>query len=243
MNLIIDFGNTRTKMAIFHGNNIINLKTYDNLFVCDAEFILQNYPEIDKCILSVTGSADEGLIIYLKNTFTEFIELTGNTPVPFKNKYESPATLGSDRIASIAGAMAIYPGSNVLVIDSGTAITFEFIDKSENYLGGNISPGLETRFKALHTFTNKLPLLSLNENFNLIGKNTQDAVVSGVQNGVLLEIDGYINSLIREYPDLKTILTGGDAEFLAGKLKSPIFMELNLVLIGLNIILEFNFKK
>lgn len=240
MNLIIDIGNTRIKVAIFDNNTIAELKIFDVLKLSDIEALLYKFPEIDKCIFSCVGEKEESLVGSLKNNVSAFIELTGNIPLPFNNKYESKATQGSDRIAAIAGAQVIFPDSNVLIIDAGTTITFDFIDASGTYKGGNISPGVDARFKSLHTFTKKLPLLSKKEIKNLWGINTNQAIESGVQNGIVFEIGGYIELLQKYYKNLKTIITGGDAEFLANKIKSIIFAESNLVLIGLNRILEYN---
>jgi type III pantothenate kinase len=243
MNLVIDIGNTRTKAAIFNNNVITDQKTFDDVKVSDIEQQLQLFTEIDKCILSNVGQPDESLVDYLQYVLPKFIELTGNTPVPFKNQYESKSTQGADRIAAVAGAQLIFPASDVLIIDAGTTITYDFLSASGAYKGGNISPGIDIRFQALHTFTQNLPLLSRNENRNDLGINTIQAIESGVQNGVIYEIEGYLHSLQKKFKNLKIILTGGDAEFLANKFKNIIFVESNLVLIGLNSILEYNVGK
>ncbi len=240
MNLILDIGNTRTKAAIFDNDNIVDIKIFNEPLVCDIEFLLRNYPTANNCILSMTGNIDKSIFQYLSNTFPGLIELKGSTPLPFLNNYKSKETQGPDRIAAIAGATVVFPGANVLVIDAGTAITFDFIDSSANYFGGNISPGIEMCFKALHTFTQKLPLLSKSGAESIFGDNTENAIICGVQNAIVFEIEGYIKVLNKDYPDLITIITGGDAEFLAGKIKSTIFADLNLVLIGLNKILQYN---
>ena len=240
MNLVIDIGNSRTKVAIFNNNELVELKVFEDLLVCDIEFVLRNYPDTRNCIVSVTGTFEENLQQYLKNTFPNLVELTGFTPLPFINNYETKQTQGSDRIAGVAGSQKQFPKLNVLIIDAGTAITFDFIDKNGNYLGGNISPGLEIRFKALNSFTQKLPLLKKNDNFELLGNNTQQAIISGVQNGIIFEIEGCISALQNKYKEVKVIITGGDADFLAGKLKSTIFVNKNIVLSGLNRILDYN---
>ncbi len=243
MNLTIDIGNTKTKVAIFNETKIVELKQFEILQISDLESLYRQYPGIDCCILSSVIETSGLLINYLKNSFKILIELNGNTSLPFKNNYESKTTQGADRIAGIAGSQVLFPGTDVLVIDAGTAITFDFIDASGSYLGGNISPGLGTRFKSLHNFTQKLPLVYKNKDFQLLGNNTGQAIEAGVQNGIIFEIEGYINSFQQKYPKMKTIITGGDAEFLAGKLKKNIFVEMNLVLIGLNRILCYNIKK
>jgi type III pantothenate kinase len=171
---------------------------------------------------------------------TYFIELNEYTDIPIENLYETKSTLGKDRLAAVIGANNIFPDSNVLVIDMGTAITYDFINTSKQFIGGTISPGMEMRFKALNHYTDQLPLLKKNENYQTIGKNTSEAIISGVQNGILFEIDGYINTLKSNYNDIKVILTGGDAIFFDKKLKNTIFVNLNLNFIGLNTILEHN---
>jgi type III pantothenate kinase len=243
MNLAIDIGNTRTKTGIFDNNELIDAKVFNEVFVCDIEFVLQNFPKVDRCIVSATGEMSPDIAGYLENTFPGSIILSGNSPLPFVNEYESKQSQGPDRIAAIAGAQFLFPGSNSLVIDAGTAITFDFIDSNGVYKGGNISPGLELRFKALHNFTEKLPLLSKEDSTGSLAKNSKEAIISGVQNGIMYEIEGYINMLQLAFPDLTIIITGGDADFFANKLKKTIFVNSNLVLIGLNRILEYNVIK
>ena len=240
MNLILDIGNTRTKVAIFDNDKIVDIKIFEELLLCDIEFLLRNYADTNNCILSKTGKIDEILFQYLKNTFPNLIELQSSTNLPFINNYKSKETQGPDRIAAIAGATVIFPNENVLVIDAGTAIKFDFVDASAHYLGGNISPGIEMRFKALNTFTQKLPFLRKSEIEGLLGDNTETAIIYGVQNAVIFEIEGYISAIKKDFPNLKTIITGGDAEFLAGKIKSSTLVDLNLVLKGLNRILHYN---
>jgi type III pantothenate kinase len=240
MNLAIDIGNTRTKIGIFNNHELIDTKVFDEVFVCDIEFVLQNYPEVNRCIVSVVGELNPDISGYLNNTFPALILLSGDSPLPFVNQYESKQTQGSDRIAAIAGAQFLFPNVNALVIDAGTAIKYDLIDSKGNYKGGNISPGLELRFKALHNFTEKLPLLNKEDTTGLLGRNTREAIVSGVQQGIIFEMEGYVNRIQLEYPDLTIIITGGDADFFANQLKKTIFVNLNLVLIGLNRILEYN---
>jgi type III pantothenate kinase len=240
MNLAIDIGNSRTKIGIFSKDELIDTKIFNEVFVCDIEFVLQNYPEVNRCIVSAVGEMIPDIAAYLENTFPGLIILSGNSKLPFANEYESKQTQGPDRIAAIAGAQFLFPNSNSLIIDAGTAIKYDFIDSNGVYKGGNISPGLELRFKALHNFTEKLPLLSKEEINDLLGSNTKDAIVSGVQQGIIFEMEGYINKLLLDYPDLTIIITGGDADFFANQLKKTIFVNSNLVLVGLNRILEYN---
>ena len=166
--------------------------------------------------------------------------LSSETKVPFKNNYETPKTLGVDRIALAAAATKKYPQRNVLIIDAGTCITFDFINKKNEYLGGAISLGIAMRYKALHDYTSKLPLLEMHEVSNFIGTNTNASIHSGVVNGVLNEIEGVIKQYQKKYRDLTIVLTGGDTYFLAKQLKSGIFAHPNFVLEGLHTVLTYN---
>jgi len=177
---------------------------------------------------------------FLRNNVPFLIDLSHTTPLPFKNLYHNPEWLGKDRIAAAAGAYAAYPDTHVLIIDMGTAITLDILTSKGEYIGGNISPGLMMRFRALHAFTSHLPMLEKDEFSADPGTDTRSAIVSGVQKGILYEIKGYIEHFSLLYPDLKAILTGGDADFFADKLKKPIFVVPNLVLSGLNFILDYN---
>ncbi len=192
-------------------------------------------------ISSVTGD-DRGITRLLNKCFPIVIRMDHNTPLPVKSMYKTKETLGNDRIAGVTGANALFPSTNVLVIDAGTAITYDLITRDSVYRGGNITPGLSMRFKALHTYTGKLPLAEKTEHYPLIGEDTISAIVAGVTGGILMEIEGHINALKKVYTDLKAIITGGDAEFFDKKLKNTIFVVPNLISIGLNTILEYNVK-
>ena len=162
------------------------------------------------------------------------------TPLPFKNRYTTPSTLGNDRIALAAAAVCVYPLKNTLVIDAGTCITFDFINSKNEYLGGAISPGIGMRYKSLHQYTGKLPLLSKNEEFKLIGTSTKSSIHSGIINGIICEIKGVIAQYQQDFGDLTIVLTGGDTKFLSKQLKNSIFANQNFLLRGLNKILTFN---
>ena len=243
MNLTIDIGNTRSKFAIFNKGEIIDVIIENKLSIEAIKSILINYPSLENAIISSVRDIDLSITSFLKSNFSFFIELTNKTLVPIENLYKTKNTLGKDRLAAVVGANNIFPNSNVLVIDMGTAITIDFINEKNQYLGGTISPGLEMRFKALNHFTGKLPLLEKNKNFNIIANNTENAIISGVQNGIIFEIDSYINQLKHDYEGLKIILTGGDAIFFDKMLKNTIFVNLNLNHIGLNRIIEHNITK
>lgn len=242
MNLTIDIGNTRSKLAIFENKQIVNTYVFKTINIRDIEEI-KEINKIDSVIISSVKKPDFALINYLNSNFDFFIDLDEHTKVPIDNLYETKSSLGKDRLTAVVGANNIFPNSNVLVIDLGTAITFDFINHKNQYMGGTISPGLSLRFKALNNYTDKLPLLQKKENFKFIGNDTNSAIISGVQSGIIFEINSYINQLKSDYEDLKTILTGGDAIFFDKKLKNTIFVNLNLNFVGLNIILEYNKSK
>ena len=163
--------------------------------------------------------------------------------MPFNNLYKTPNTLGVDRIALVAAAVKQFPNTNVLIIDAGTCITFDFVDVNASYLGGAISPGIKMRYKALNKFTANLPLIDALELHDFIGKNTEESIISGVLNGVKNEINGIIEDYYLKYLDLTVVLTGGDTNFLSKQLKSSIFANQNFLLQGLNEILKFNQHK
>jgi type III pantothenate kinase len=240
VNLVIDIGNTKTKLAVFSNQKMVQEKIVDELTVELIQSLQNQHINLNKAILSSVKDFSEDVKAYLFSAFDQFIELEKETPIPLSNKYETPETLGKDRLAAAVGANGLFPDTNCLVIDVGTAITIDLVSAKNEYLGGNISPGLEMRYKALNHFTSKLPLLSKNEEFTFIGKNTNQAIHNGAINGIIFEIEGYALKLEAEFPDLKVVLTGGDAIFFAKKLKKTIFVVANLVLVGLNRILEHN---
>ncbi len=199
--------------------------------------------QLDQAILSSVKPVDEELIRFLSQNFQLFIELDHHTPLPIENLYETPETLGKDRIAAAVGANELFPGQNILIIDAGTAITYDVVSEKNEFLGGNISLGLQMRFKALNQFTGKLPLINYSDEFQLIGRNTEEAIRAGVQNGILYEIERTIETFNRNYENLQIVMTGGDSIFFDKKLNYSIFVHFNLTLIGLNRILEHNAKK
>ncbi|MBK6986183.1 MAG: type III pantothenate kinase [Bacteroidetes bacterium] len=175
------------------------------------------------------------------NAIIPTIIFNSETKIPLTNLYQSASTLGSDRLAASIGAYYLYPNANVLVIDAGTCIKYNFTNSKNEYLGGGISPGIQMKFKALQTFTSKLPLVEVDFSYNeLIGNNTQNSILSGVLNGTIAEIDGVIDYYKLKFTDTICVLTGGDSEYLAKRLKNSIFAHQNLVLKGLNDILNFN---
>lgn len=215
----------------------------EHLTVNHIQMLKYEHVQMNKAILSSTRKVDEQLVQFLRENFEQFIELDHTTRLPIANLYETPETLGKDRLAAAIGANELFPDQNILVIDAGTAITYDLVSANNQYLGGNISPGLQMRFKALNEFTGKLPLVESSNYYSEIGKNTTEAIRAGVQNGILFEIERTIELFANNYPDLRVILTGGDSVFIDQLLNEDVLVHLNLTLIGLNRILEFNSGK
>jgi type III pantothenate kinase len=243
INLVIDIGNSRTKLALFNQHDLMFSVPIDQLTVNHVKMLKDEHPQLCRSILSSVKPVDNELLQFLSGNFDLFIELDHQTKLPIKNLYKTPETLGKDRIAAAVGANELFPDQNLLVIDAGTAITYDLVSEKKQFIGGNISPGMEMRFKALNHFTGKLPLINYSNDFHLFGTNTTDAIRAGVQNGILYEIEQTIEVFSRIYQNLQVVLTGGDSIFLAKRLDDSIFVHLNLTLIGLNRILEYNSKK
>jgi type III pantothenate kinase len=242
MNLIIDVGNTRVKAALFEEYRLVEVIVFNKTkIISEVKKIIKNY-NIAATILSSVASMPVKKLQKLKE-LTDFTIVSAKIKTPFKNLYGTPQTLGVDRIALVVGAVVKFSEQNVLIIDAGTCITFDFVNKEAEYLGGAISPGIEMRYKSLHTFTSKLPLLEIHQPNNFIGNTTGESIHSGIVNGVIQEIEGVINQYKKEYLDLTVVLTGGNTNFLSKQLKSSIFANQNFLLEGLNEILIFNKNK
>lgn len=240
MNLVIDIGNTRTKFSVFNNGEVL-ITVPVNEFLPEHIDVLQNeHPDLRKVILSAVKDYSPELRTALQNKFDFFLELDANTPLPIENCYRTPETLGKDRIAAVVGGFDLYPETNLLVIDAGTAITYDILNEKHQYLGGNISPGIEMRYKALHQFTGKLPLIGHKKFDKLYGTTTEEAIWAGIQHGVVFEVDKAIDTFKEFYKNLKVIITGGDADFFDKKLKNSFFVNFNLTALGLNSILEYN---
>ena len=240
MNLIIDIGNTQIKAALFENHQLVKLFTSSKPEIDFIKEIFSQTDKIQNAIVSSVRKSPEELVSFLKQQCGKAIFFNSEIAIPLENLYESKSTLGYDRLAACVGAYGNHPNQNLLVIDAGTAITFDFVNDKAQYIGGCISPGLKMRFRALHEFTQKLPELSQNDDFHLIGKNTNDAIVSGVQNGLLFEVDAYINNLKNAHRNIEVIFTGGDAPFLVKSINNNAILAPEIVLEGLNKILEFN---
>lgn len=244
MNLVIDQGNTVCKVAVFDDDQqLIAAQTLQSLTIDGARGWLERYP-IQAVIYSSVGPRADETLAALRAERPDLIELTADTPVPLRLDY-ARGTLGSDRLAAAVGATLRLglSGREALVIDAGTAITYEWVDAEGVYRGGNISPGAYLRLKGLHHFTSRLPLiteLSIGGEGVSIGRNTQEAITEGVLSGLMYEVEGYIRQLRERDPEALVLLTGGDAELLAARVREPLVLAPNLVLEGLNHILEYN---
>jgi type III pantothenate kinase len=236
MNVVVDYGNSSAKVAIFDQLTLKEKYTFQNQD--ELRNFLQQVQAENFIISSVKTDAAEisNWAIHTKRKFV----LSHTLPLPITIRYSTPHTLGVDRIAGSCGALQLFPGFNSLVIDMGTCITYDFTDQGGNYYGGGISPGLHMRFKAVHTFTARLPLVTPVDQPELIGNSTETSIQSGVIHGLAAELDGIIERYRSKYPDLKVILCGGDAPFFENKLKASIFASPDLVLFGLNSVLIHN---
>ncbi len=259
MHLVIDVGNTVLKAAVFDPEELVEVTSFNVGVSSEASLPLkslkkfaQNYDIKKAMMASVKGDIEE-LSTFLSGNY-QFDLLTPRTSLPIKNEYKSPDTLGMDRLALAVGGNSFFPSHNVLVIDAGTCLTYDFINNNDIYLGGGISPGLKLRFQALHNFTTQLPLIdtkqlssfSLQSEFqgdDFTGKDTAESIMKGTFYGALYEVEGMVDQYRSQFNDLKVVLTGGDAQFFERPLKSKIFVIPNLVLYGLNKILNYHEAK
>ncbi|EKF53940.1 pantothenate kinase [Galbibacter marinus] len=240
MNLIIDVGNSQVKVAVFKQDELVSVETMQvDALLNHVKKKFKKDDTIDQIMVSSVGNLPVSAIESLKK-YAPVMMLTRSLKLPFKNDYGSPDTLGVDRIALIASASTKYPKQNCLVIDAGSCITYDFINQEGHYKGGAIAPGLKMRFKAMHAFTEGLPLVDSFELKDFIGTNTQECMISGAINGSVQEIDAVISQYQKKFKDLTVILTGGDSHFLSKRLKSSIFAHPNFLLKGVNCILELN---
>ena len=238
LNLVIDIGNTLLKAAIFKNNLLIVSIEFKDNFELNIESILDKYP-ITHSIVSNVSNFNEGLN-YLLSIRTKQILFYESIKIPFTNSYSTISTLGKDRIALVSAASKEFSKENVLIIDLGSCITYDFKNSKNYYLGGSISPGIHMRYKSLNDYTANLPLLNFKNITNFVGKSTEESIHSGVVNGVVQEVNGTISQYKDEFKEIKIILTGGDSKFLLKKIKNTIFAHSNFLLVGLNFLVESN---
>jgi type III pantothenate kinase len=227
MNLVIDIGNSRIKIGVFDGNDLLHKESFKDveafqIFLNDKNFSHSIVSSVSTVTVPVVGKQ---------------IILTSTLGFPITISYDTPQTLGVDRIAAACGACQLFPGEDCLVIDMGTCITYDFLSAKGVYEGGAIAPGVRMRFAAMNHFTARLPLAEPIVDATLTGKSTITSMQSGVINGVLEEIKGFISRYQSRYAGLKTVVCGGDLVFFENSIKPSIFAAPDLVLIGLNRIL------
>lgn len=239
MNLVIDVGNTRTKVGLFNERELIGKKSFLNL--ADLQNFMVNTSHDHILVSSVNHDPTE--ILSWSNAIGEKISLTSVLALPIRIDYKTPHTLGVDRLAAVCGALDLFPNRNCLVIDAGTCINYELLDAQSVYHGGAISPGISMRFEAMHTLTARLPLVNAKNDVALTGNTTETCLQSGVMNGVMAEVKGFIKQYEALYPDLVVIMCGGDYPFFENNLKPAIFVAPDLVLIGLNRILRYHVER
>jgi len=235
-NICIDFGNTVVKAALFEGETLI--EHFPKLTQVQLLSLVNAHPDHKLAIASVSNEVTH--IINLIENKERLTILNHLTPVPVKNLYQTPKTLGMDRLAAVVGANFLYPNTDCLVIDAGTCITYDLIDKLGQYHGGSISLGITMRYQAINHYTVKLPLLEIGHFEGLVGTNTEDAIISGINQGVLGEVSWIIGRYKTQYPQICTVMCGGSTAFFETKIKEHIFVVPELVLIGLNTILNYN---
>ena len=237
MNLIIDIGNNSAKYYLFNGNQIVLHSRREN----GSFGILKEWDKdfgIESVIVSSVIGIDDSARSEIESIGCPVTWFSSGTRTPLTIKYRTPGTLGSDRLAAAVGAWDKAPGRNLLIIDSGSAITFDFVDRNGNYHGGNIAPGIKMRLKALHDYTASLPVVEKDGDLPAIGYDTETAIRCGVIRGICHEIEGYIDEFKGKYGDVFVFLTGGDEKTLINHIKSPIFADKYLVAKGLNRILQ-----
>lgn len=242
MILAVDVGNTRIKGAVFEDSILLNVFVFKREDIQKSiQNILKSHKKITHLVVASVSNIEKETFIDFDKSVTIYY-VSHKDSFPFVNCYETPQTLGIDRLVLATGATLQFPNQNRLVIDAGTCVTYDFIDENNNYLGGAISPGLRLRYEVLHNYTAKLPLLNIEKPKKIIGKSTTESIHSGVVNGLLNEIDGCINQYKAQYSNFIIILTGGDTDFLAKQLKNTIFANSNFLLESLNQTFQYKIK-
>ena len=241
MNVVIDQGNTSAKVAFFYEYKLYASFIFKPLTADKLRKLLNKFSPSHGILCSV-AEINPDVVDLLKVSLLEFFIFDEKLKLPVQVSYKTPQTLGKDRIAAIVGAKQKQKNKNILVIDSGTAITYDLLEASGVYAGGNISPGMTIRFKALNKFTKQLPLLDELGDLPELGYNTETAIRAGVVRGIIKEMDAYIDEYKKKYPDLLIFLTGGHSFYFETKLKNSTFADINLVLTGLNEILNYQLK-
>jgi len=238
MNLILDFGNTYKKIAVVSRGEIVYLTAQTHIGIEEIAEIEAKF-DIKNAVLSSVVSGTEDVECYLKNKY-KFLKISETTKLPIQNAYKSKNTLGSDRLACAVAAYELFPDENVLILQLGTCLTSDFITKEGVYLGGSISPGMNMRFRALHHFSDKLPLINYQNFHSILGKSTEESILAGVIHGIIAECNYIIDCYKERYDSVKIILTGGDAKTFENTIKNKFFALNDFVIFGLNAILCYN---
>lgn len=238
MNLIIDIGNSSVKAALMQEGRIISKTRLEAAAPAQVSSFIGRR-KIDRAIVSSVGTDPYSLIAWLKTMAGTVHLLAADSVYPFDIEYGTPETLGTDRLAAAAGAWHKFPGSDLLVIDAGSAMTVDQVTGGV-YRGGSISPGLSMRFRALHEFTGRLPLVTARTGFSFPGTSTEDAITGGVMMGMVYEINEYIRTFGEKQLKPVTVITGGDGEILSGLVSGEVHYYPDLVTEGLNYLLEEN---
>lgn len=228
-------------MAIIDGDKFLEQASCKCLSETVLRDLMVRYPMVQRAIVASTAVSTVEVADLLRKCGMEVLEMTSLTPVPIGNDYLSPATLGVDRLAAAVGAVDVLGYRDCLIVDFGTAITIDLVENGV-FRGGNISPGVRTRFRALHDYTSRLPQCEATDEILSLGRTTQQAIEQGVMEGITHEIEGYIRAFSLKNDKLTLIFTGGDANFFVKRIKNAIFAKYDLVICGLNRILEYNAK-
>ena len=238
MNLIVDIGNSFIKAAVVEHDEMLALHRFSSVEEFGQSALVGDYSRLRRAIVASTGVRTDEVASLLTEWGLEVLEMTQQTPVPIGNAYFTPETLGVDRLAAAVAAVELY-GEDCLIVDFGSAITIDMV-QGGTFLGGNISPGVEMRFRALHDYTQRLPKYTPTDEILELGRTTREAIEQGVMRGITNEIEGYISRFYAKNEKLALIFTGGDAKYFVKRIKNAIFAKCNLVIFGLNRILEYN---
>lgn len=239
MNLVVDIGNSLMKVSVVDGADVVEAQRLAVDADIDVKRLQASYPTLRKAIVASSGVATASIASELRQAGLWVLEMTSTTPVPIGNDYLSPETLGVDRLAAAVGVVKCMGYDDCLIVDFGTAITIDLVEDGV-FKGGNISPGVRSRFRALHDYTQRLPECDPTDEVLTLGRNTRQAIEQGVMQGIVNEIEGYISSFMDKNAKIMLIFTGGDAKFFDKRIKNAIFAKCDPVVCGLNTILEYN---
>ena len=243
MNLIIDIGNSRAKVVVMDGDTLVKEYVAEEFSASLFAEIMEAYPAISRAIIASTRGDEESVKQIVAERIAKVVVFKpATTPIPLANHYHTPETLGADRLAAAVGAQAMYPDCDIMIVDFGTAITIDFVE-SGAFKGGNISPGVTTRFRALSDYTARLPRCYATEEVLGYGRTTKEAIEQGVMRGVEYEILGYTEAFLQKNVKKEIIFTGGDAKYFVKRIKNTIFADCEPVVFGLNRILNYNAER